>query len=82
MWTSIIQAYSTNGKLLEALKLYDEMKTIGVALDEYTYSAIIRVLSDLTNWKEGIKIYETLMVFILISLSTLSLLICVLGEIH
>lgn len=58
-WNGIIQAHITNGQTNEALHLFRKMASSGILPDEYTYSIILKDLSDLD---EGKRIHELLKV--------------------
>ncbi|XP_058079326.1 pentatricopeptide repeat-containing protein At5g50390, chloroplastic-like [Magnolia sinica] len=48
-WNSIIAGYALHGYSEEALNLYHEMRKLGVKMDHFTYSIIIRICTRLAS---------------------------------
>lgn len=64
VWTSMIQAYNTNGQFTEALKIYREMNETGIIPDEYTYSVVLIILAEMADLEEGRRVHANLKVFL------------------
>ncbi|MCO5597831.1 hypothetical protein L7F22_051915 [Adiantum nelumboides] len=57
-WTAIISAYSSCGKGLEALRMYNEMCQKCVRPDEVTISSVLKACSAISDLDEGRIIYS------------------------
>jgi pentatricopeptide repeat protein len=62
-WNTMIQAHGSHGQVKEALKLLEEMSTVGMVPDEYTYSIILKVLTDTSRLHDGRIIHNQLKVY-------------------
>jgi pentatricopeptide repeat protein len=58
----MIQAYRIHEQWSEAWEIYKEMENTGVAPIEYTFSATLSVLAEMTNLQEGQRIHQKLKV--------------------
>ncbi|KAH7295740.1 hypothetical protein KP509_27G063600 [Ceratopteris richardii] len=56
-WTSLLVGYIQNGKLLDALHLYEKMQEEGVPPNSYTLVALVKVCTFLSDWAKG-RIYH------------------------
>lgn len=61
-WNSMISAYIRHRRSREAIKVYEWMLVEGVVADEFTYSSIFKVFSDLGLLGEGQKAHARLVV--------------------
>ncbi|KAM1207343.1 hypothetical protein EV1_007985 [Malus domestica] len=60
-WNSIISAYSANGKSAEALGLFREMLSSGLALNSYTLVAALQACEDSFCGKLGMQIHAAVL---------------------
>lgn len=58
----MIQAHNLTGNYNEALKLFKEMKNIGIEQNEYTYSIIFQVLTETNDHEESKRVLLQLQV--------------------
>lgn len=58
----MMHAYCTSGNLQEALHLFEDMVKAGIALTEFTYSIILKVVADTSKLELGKHIHQQLKV--------------------
>lgn len=59
-WNSIIAGYALHGYSEEALDLYYEMQSLGVKMDHFTYSIVIRICARLGSLEHAKQIHAGL----------------------
>ncbi|XP_057841861.2 pentatricopeptide repeat-containing protein At3g22690 [Cryptomeria japonica] len=57
-WTTMIAAYAKHGPAEEALKLFDNMKQIGVMPNGFTFASIVSACASLVSLEKGEEIHE------------------------
>lgn len=62
-WTSMIHAFCSHGHFQEALNLFFEMTSVGIAPIESTYSLVLKILGEMTSLHQGQRIHAQLLVF-------------------
>jgi pentatricopeptide repeat protein len=58
----MIQAYGTRGQGREALKMFRDMQQYGVAPNDYTFTTVLCIISELGDKNEGDRIHAQLKV--------------------
>lgn len=58
----MIQAYCNHRQVEKALTLLEEMNSAGMTPDEYTYSIVLKTLTDNAYFEEGQRIHNKLRV--------------------
>ncbi|KAF7837379.1 putative pentatricopeptide repeat-containing protein [Senna tora] len=56
-WNSILTGYSQVGLSEDALRLFEQMRSLVIEIDHYTFSAVIRSCSDLATLQLGQQIH-------------------------
>ncbi|KAM3217447.1 pentatricopeptide repeat-containing protein, mitochondrial [Capsicum annuum] len=56
-WTSIIAGYSQNGEEIEALKLYFQMRRVGLVPDQFTFGSVIKACSNMDQVELGKQLH-------------------------
>ncbi|KAL5702187.1 hypothetical protein ACHQM5_027434 [Ranunculus cassubicifolius] len=59
-WNSMISAYSSNGKNLEALKLFREMQMYGVLMNSYTVVGVLQACQEPRFLRFGLEVHAAL----------------------
>ena len=80
-WTTIVTGYAQNGLVEKSLKLFWQMQRVGMRLNDFTFSSVIKAGVGLQLWK---RVDRFMLVFsrrdlIWISLWEVPLLLCMLN---
>ncbi|XP_057969572.1 pentatricopeptide repeat-containing protein At3g12770-like [Malania oleifera] len=53
LWNTMIQGYANSGPFVEALNVYDEMRSSGVSANRYTYPNVLKSCGAMKDGKKG-----------------------------